>query len=45
LGLYNKVDIELEIKSPAADNYSITPAKKLEQGIADFAIAPFETII
>ncbi len=45
LGLYNKVDIELEIISPSADNYSITPAKKLEQGIADFAIAPFETII
>lgn len=45
LGFYNQKGIELEILNPLDDNYSITPGKKLELNIADFAIAPFETVI
>lgn len=45
LGFYNQQGIELEILNPLDDNYSITPGKKLELTIADFAIAPFETVI
>jgi ABC-type nitrate/sulfonate/bicarbonate transport system substrate-binding protein len=45
LGFYNQLGIDLEILNPKDDNYSITPGKKLELGIADFAIAPFETVI
>ncbi|MEO0066229.1 MAG: hypothetical protein RI983_1555 [Bacteroidota bacterium] len=45
LGFYNKQDIDLEILNPKDDNYSMTPGKKLELNLADFAIAPFETVI
>lgn len=45
LGFYNQVGIDLEILNPKEDNYSMTPGKKLELDIADFAIAPFETVI
>lgn len=45
IGLYEKNGITLEIHNPLDDNYRITPAKKLELDLADFAIAPFETII
>ena len=45
IGLYEKNGIILEILNPLDDNYQITPAKKLELNLADFAIAPFETII
>lgn len=45
LGFYNKQDIDLEILNPKDDNYSMTPGKKLELDLADFAIAPFETVI
>jgi ABC-type nitrate/sulfonate/bicarbonate transport system substrate-binding protein len=45
LGFYNKHDIDLEILNPKDDNYSMTPGKKLELDLADFAIAPFETVI
>lgn len=45
LGLYKENGIELEIINPLADNYDITPGKKLELGLADFAITPFETVI
>ncbi|MBK6611134.1 MAG: ABC transporter substrate-binding protein [Sphingobacteriales bacterium] len=45
LGFYNQKGIDLEILSPKDDNYSMTPGKKLELDIADFAIAPFETVI
>lgn len=45
LGFYKDQGIELEILNPADDNYSLTPGKKLELDIADFAIAPFETVI
>jgi ABC-type nitrate/sulfonate/bicarbonate transport system substrate-binding protein len=45
LGFYNQQGIELEILNPKDDNYSMTPGKKLELDLADFAIAPFETVI
>lgn len=45
LGFYKQQGIELEILNPKDDNYSMTPGKKLELDFADFAIAPFETVI
>ncbi|RYE16909.1 MAG: ABC transporter substrate-binding protein [Sphingobacteriaceae bacterium] len=45
LGLYEAAGIETAIINPLDDNYEMTPGKKLELGIADFAIAPFETVI
>jgi ABC-type nitrate/sulfonate/bicarbonate transport system substrate-binding protein len=45
LGFYSRQGIELEILNPKDDNYSMTPGKKLELDFADFAIAPFETVI
>ena len=45
LGFYRENGIELEIINPLDDNYKVTPGKKLELGLADFAIAPFETVI
>lgn len=45
LGYYYQAGIDLEILNPQADNYSITPAKKLISGFVDFAIAPFESVI
>ena len=45
LGFYSEVGIDLEILNPKDDNYLLTPGKKLELDISDFAIAPFETVI
>ncbi|MCC5945036.1 MAG: ABC transporter substrate-binding protein [Bernardetiaceae bacterium] len=45
LGFYSEQDIELIILDPKDDNYAMTPGKKLELNLADFAIAPFETVI
>ena len=45
LGFYSDLGIELEILNPLDDDYKTTPGKKLELDIADFAIAPFETVI
>ncbi|MFN9113905.1 MAG: ABC transporter substrate-binding protein [Bacteroidota bacterium] len=45
LGFYTNQGIDLEILNPLEDNYQITPGKKLEMNLADFAIAPFETVI
>jgi len=45
LGYYKEQGLEVEILNPLEDNYQMTPGKKLELGIADFAIAPFETVI
>ncbi|WP_299015986.1 ABC transporter substrate-binding protein [uncultured Polaribacter sp.] len=44
-GFYNAEGISLDIINPLDDNYKLTPGKKLELEIADFAIAPFETVI
>jgi ABC-type nitrate/sulfonate/bicarbonate transport system substrate-binding protein len=45
LGFYRDSEIEIEIINPLEDNYNLTPGKKLELGLTDFAIAPFETVI
>jgi ABC-type nitrate/sulfonate/bicarbonate transport system substrate-binding protein len=45
LGIYEQHGIQLEILNPMDDNYSLTPGKKLETNLVDFAIAPFETVI
>lgn len=45
LGFYREQGIDLELLNPLEDNYQVTPGKKLELGLADFAIAPFETVI
>jgi ABC-type nitrate/sulfonate/bicarbonate transport system substrate-binding protein len=44
-GFYNDVGIDLQIISPESDNYATTPAKKVEQGHADFALCPTESLI
>lgn len=45
LGFYKDLGIDLQILNPLEDNYELTPGKKLELNVADFAIAPFETVI
>jgi ABC-type nitrate/sulfonate/bicarbonate transport system substrate-binding protein len=45
LGFYQAQGIDLQLLSPAQDNYQVTPGKKLALGLADLAIAPFETVI
>ena len=45
LGYYTASGVELHIISPATDEYATTPAKKLELGEVDFAVAPFESVI
>lgn len=45
LGFYKENGIQLKILNPLDDHYTLTPGKKLELDIADFAIAPFETVI
>lgn len=45
LEFYKQQGIDLEILNPKDDNYSLTPGKKLELDLADFAITPFETAI
>jgi ABC-type nitrate/sulfonate/bicarbonate transport system substrate-binding protein len=44
-GLYRDVGIELNIIDPSEDDYSLTPAKKVELGKANFALCPTESII
>lgn len=45
LGFYKNHGLEVSLLNPLDDNYATTPGKKLELGLADFAIAPFETVI
>ncbi len=44
-GYYSEFDLSVTILDPATDDYAITPAKKVEQGIADLALCPMESII
>lgn len=44
-GFFKEYGIEINILSPKDDNYLLTPGKKLELGIAELALAPFETVI
>ena len=44
-GFYEENGIVVEIITPEADNYSVTPAKKLELGSVDLALASLESVI
>lgn len=44
-GFYTNHNISLHIEDPSMDNYAVTPAKKVELGLADFALCPTESII
>ncbi len=44
-GYYEEAGITLELLNPLVDDYRLTPGKKVMLGLADMAIAPFETII
>jgi len=45
LGYYAAHGVAVEIGHPGQDDYAITPAKKVASGQADFAVAPFESVI
>lgn len=44
-GLYQKAGLDVQIILPDADNYELTPAKRVATGQADLAVAPSESII
>ena len=44
-GFYQDAGLEVDILNPATDDYSVTPAKKVELGQVDFALCPFESVI
>jgi len=45
LGYYKDLGLNVRIVDPSIDNYATTPAKKLDLGEVDFAIAPSESAI
>ena len=45
LGLYANLGLDVKIITPDTDDYSTTPAKKVELGEVDFALCPFESVI
>ena len=45
VGYYAASGLIVDIISPGEDNYASTPAKKVELGLVDFAVAPFESVI
>lgn len=45
LGFYEDLGISLNIISTEDDNYILTPSKKLELGMVDFALCPMESLI
>ncbi|MEL6866157.1 MAG: ABC transporter substrate-binding protein [Bacteroidota bacterium] len=44
-GFYSELDLAVDIIDPSIDHYQTTPAKKVELGVADFALCPTESII
>ncbi|MDB4292052.1 ABC transporter substrate-binding protein [Maribacter sp.] len=44
-GYYEKLGLHVELLTPDTDDYSTTPAKKVELGQADLALCPFESIV
>ncbi|MCR9131369.1 MAG: ABC transporter substrate-binding protein [bacterium] len=44
-GWFKNANIDIELINPAGDNYQTTPAKKVELGLADFALSPTESVI
>ena len=45
LGFYSEEGLEVQLLNPIDDNYAVTPAKKVEKGLAEMALCPFESII
>jgi ABC-type nitrate/sulfonate/bicarbonate transport system substrate-binding protein len=45
LGYFADAQLDIEIISTEADNYALTPAKKVELGLADFALCPMESVV
>ncbi|BFP41568.1 ABC transporter substrate-binding protein [Flavobacteriaceae bacterium GF1] len=45
LGYFKEAGLEVELLDPQEDNYAVTPAKKVEMGIADMALCPLESVI
>ncbi|MEM9392089.1 MAG: ABC transporter substrate-binding protein [Bacteroidota bacterium] len=44
-GYYSDASVDVEIISPAVDNYQLTPAKRVELGQVDFALCPMESVL
>ena len=44
-GLYKQAGLDVQIILPDADNYELTPAKRVATGQADLAITPSESVI
>lgn len=44
-GFYKAKALNLELINPEQDKYATTPAKKVEIGLADFALCPTESLI
>lgn len=44
-GWYHEAGINVQLLSPAEDNYALTPAKKMMLGQADIAMGPSESVI
>lgn len=44
-GYYHEIGLEVELLTPDVDNYSRTPAKRVELGEADCALCPFESVV
>jgi len=44
-GFYTDLGLEVDITTPDMDNYAVTPAKKVELGLADMALCPFESVV
>lgn len=44
-GFYDDEGLDVTITDPSQDEYSLTPAKRVEKGIADMALCPTESVI
>ncbi|MFD0798985.1 ABC transporter substrate-binding protein [Maribacter chungangensis] len=44
-GFYKELGLDVTITTPDMDNYSVTPAKKVELRQADMALCPFESVV
>jgi len=44
-GFYRAEGLHVELLTPDVDNYTITPAKKVELGQAHVALCPFESVV
>ncbi len=44
-GFYEEMGVDVTLTTPDIDNYSVTPAKKVELGLADMALCPFESVV